>query len=126
MGIMCEEGESGELSDQTDSISWTLEAPENTDTSETQMNGQIDCDGSSQSNSWYGEISGPNKHFAVTKEEYLSMWEFINIGTGIWTLTVTATVNEGTLPFGSDDSNLDMYYYINFGGIDALDAVVEE
>ena len=63
----------------------------------------------------------------MIKKSYLSSsTSIINIGDGIWTLTVTATVNGGTLPVGSDDSNLDMYYYISFEGIDALDAIVEE
>ena len=126
MQIMCEEGDSGELSDQTDSISWTLEAPENTDTGETVMSGQIDCGDGPEWSDWSGEITVPDTHFAETKEEYLAMYKFINIGNGVWTFTITANVNEGTLPAGSDDSNLDMYCYISFDGIDGLDAVVEE
>jgi hypothetical protein len=123
---MCEEGDSGELSDQTDSISWTLEAPENTDTGETVMSGQIDCGDGPVWSDWYGEITEPDSHFAETEEEYLAMYKFINIGNGVWTFTITANVNEGTLPAGSDDSNLDMYCYIGFEGIDGLYAVVNE
>ena len=56
----------------------------------------------------------------------MNMYKFINIGNGVWTFTITANVNEGTLPAGSDDSNLDMYCYISFEGLDGLYAVVDE
>jgi hypothetical protein len=42
--------------------------------------------------------------------------EIINPLDGVWTLSITATVNEGSDPFSSD-SNLNLEYVVDFTSI---------
>jgi len=47
--------------------------------------------------------------YAASEQEYISLFEIINPLDGVWSITLTATINEGFDPFSSDSDLLAVY-----------------
>jgi hypothetical protein len=125
--ISCDEGSQGAVSDNEDSMSWTLTPPAQTDASESTLSGQFGCGGSEMGYSqFYATFSVPEDGtFGETKQEVLSQISWDNMADGIWTLKVIAEVNDGSLPLSNDpDLNMDFEVYLT--AYDAFDAEVED
>jgi hypothetical protein len=60
--------------------------------------------------------------YAPTEQAYIDLVEIINPLDGVWTLSITATVNEGGDPFSSD-SNLNLEYLADFTSVGDFTAV---
>ena len=113
----CDEGDQGLTTDFSDEISWEITAPEGVNTTEMTLSGTQVC-----SNSWTQEfvqsevITPDPETYAPTEQAYVDLVEIINPLDGVWTLSITATVNEGGDPFSSD-SNLNLEYFSDFTSV---------
>jgi hypothetical protein len=125
--ISCDEGSQGAVSDNEDSMSWTLTPPAQTDASESTLSGQFGCGGFEMEYSeFYATFSVPEDGtLGETKQDVLSQISWDNMADGIWTLKVIAEVNDGSLPLSNDpDLNMDFEVYLT--AYDAFDAEVED
>lgn len=113
----CDEGDQGISTDFSDEITWKITAPDGVNTEEMTLSGTRVC-----SNSWAQEfvqsevITPDPETYASTEQSYVNLVEIINPLNGVWTLSITATVNEGGDPFSSD-SNLNLEYLTDFTSI---------
>ena len=113
----CDEGDQGISTDFSDEITWEITAPDGVNTEEMTLSGTRVC-----SNSWTQEfvqsevITPDPETYAPTEQAYVDLVEIINPLDGVWTLSITATVNEGGDPFSSD-SNLNLEYFSDFTSV---------
>ena len=113
----CDEGDQGQTTDFSDEISWEITAPDGVNTEEMTLSGTQVC-----SNSWTQEfvqsevITPDPETYAPTEQAYIDLVEIINPLDGVWTLSITAIVNEGGDPFSSD-SNLNIEYLTDFTSV---------
>ena len=113
----CDEGDQGISTDFSDEITWDITAPDGVNTTGMTLSGTKVC-----SNSWTQEfvqsevITPDPETYASTEQSYIDLVEIINPLDGVWTLSITATVNEGSDPFASD-SNLNLEYMVEFTSI---------
>ena len=118
----CNEGDQGVITDFTDEINWDITAPDGVNTEEMTLSGTGTCSGS-----WYqewlqSEIVTPDPEtYASTEQAYIDLVEIINPLDGVWTLTLTAAINEGFDPLSSD-SNLNVEYFNSFSSVENFTA----
>ncbi len=123
--LFCDESETSLTNQQIDTISWTINPPEETDLFGEMTQGESEC---SQQGfnwqrifSWDADINFPNSEFAETEEEFLDQFTIEGGGLGIWTAEFVANVNGGTTEFDSD-SELKLSFRIESVGIGNITA----
>lgn len=127
--LLCREGEEQSQFDSLDSISWSLDAPDDVNMSGFTTTGDLSCSNQNPGQDftyWYGEWEYPQDEiFAQNAEEVLDLFRWIRLGDGVWTLTLTASIGEDLSPIQNDDS-CEVYWDIQLGGIDGIMAVIDE
>ena len=113
--IRCDEGSFGLASDEPDQLDWSFTTPEGYTPSQD-LSGTIDCVGS-EWGTFNSDYSIPDDGtLATNKDEALALISWTNMAAGIWTLTMTANVNDGPLPF-SDDPDMNAEYFFTINGL---------
>ena len=113
----CDEGDRGISTDFSDEITWEITAPDGVNTEEMTLSGTRVCSSSWTQEFVQSEVITPDPEiYASSEQAYVDLVEIINPLNGVWTLSITATVNEGADPFSSD-SNLNLEYLIDFTSI---------
>lgn len=113
----CDEGDQGISTDFSDEITWKITAPDGVNTEEMTLSGTRVCTSSWTQEFVQSEVITPDPEtYASTEQSYVNLVEIINPLNGVWTLSITATVNEGGDPFSSD-SNLNLEYLTDFTSI---------
>ena len=113
--ILCDEGSFGLASDEPDQLDWSFTTPEGYTPSQD-LSGTIDCVGS-EWGTFNSDYSIPDDGtLATNKDEALALISWTNMAAGIWTLTMTANVNDGPLPF-SDDPDMNAEYFFTINGL---------
>ena len=117
--ISCSEGSQGAASDNEDQLDWSLEAPEGYTLGEQLFSGTLDCDGFGGDRAMFNsDFTIPNDgSLASSRDDAMSLISWTNMVSGIWTLSLTAQVNDGQLPFSSTDSDLEASYSISVNGL---------
>ena len=123
--LFCDESETSLTNQQIDTISWTINPPEETDLFGEMRQGEFECSQQSfnwqRIFSWDANISFPNSEFAKTEDDYLEQFSIEGGGLGIWTAEFVANVNGGTTEFDSD-SELKLSFLIESVGIGNITA----
>ncbi|NCF96925.1 MAG: hypothetical protein GWP21_03295 [Euryarchaeota archaeon] len=123
--LACDESETSLTNQQIDTISWTINPPEETDLFGEMRQGELEC--SQQAFDWQrvftwdADINFPKSEFAETEEDYLGQFTVEGGGLGIWTAEFVANVNGGTTEFDSD-SELKLSFMIESVGIGNITA----
>lgn len=123
--LSCDESETSLTNQQIDTISWTINPPEETDLFGEMRQGELEC--SQQAFDWQrvftwdADINFPKSEFAETEEDYLDQFSVEGGGLGIWTAEFVANVNGGTTEFDSD-SELKLSFMIESVGIGNITA----
>jgi hypothetical protein len=108
--LSCDEGDQGASTDAADEITWEISAPNGVDTEEMLLTGSISCASNNARQSLSSELVYPDDEaYAASEQEYISLFEIINPLDGVWSITLTATINEGFDPFSSDSDLLAVY-----------------
>jgi hypothetical protein len=123
--LACDESETSLTNQQIDTISWTINPPEETDLFGEMRQGELEC--SQQAFDWQrvftwdADINFPKSKFAETEEDYLDQFTIEGGGLGIWTAEFVANVNGGTTEF-DPDSELKLTFNIESVGIGNITA----
>jgi len=116
--IQCDEGSQGAASDTEDKLDWSFTPPEGYTPNGQALSGTIDC---GQFGWDFGQFSSDHSipedgTLATNKEDALALISWTNMASGIWALTLTAEVNDGTLPF-SNDPDMNAEYFFTVDGL---------
>jgi hypothetical protein len=116
--IRCSEGSQGTASDTEDQLDWSLEAPEGYSAGEQRLSGTLDCGGFGQDwGDYYSDYDIPDDgSLASSRDDAMSLISWTNMVSGIWTLSLTAQVNDGQFSFSSD-SDLEAEYQVTVYGL---------
>lgn len=116
--IQCSEGFQSLPSDAEDQLDWSLEAPEGYSIGEQRITGTLDCSGFDWDWTNYRSdyVIPDDGSLATSRDDALSLISWTNMVSGIWTLSLTAQVNDGPLPL-TPDSDLDAEYFVDVDGL---------
>ena len=123
--LSCDESETSLTNQQIDTISWTINPPEETDLFGEMRQGELECSQQAfdwqKVFTWVADINFPKSEFAESEEDYLGQFTVEGGGLGIWTAEFVANVNGGTTEFDSD-SELKLSFMIQSSGISNITA----
>jgi hypothetical protein len=119
--IRCDENVQGFLTDNLDSVDWSIVPPAGVDATGLTLSGSINCNSTwNEVMNFEGDYFIPEDGvFAESRKAVENMIVWTNTGEGAWTIIIDANVEGGSTP-GSNDPDLDAMYSVSVEYIDEI------